>query len=149
LAAILQTCGENVFGNDTIQVELHTSIDRIFEDWERDEFRDLDEESKAYQYLVSECQGRLSPLVPDGIEFKVIVWKQRTGGEKLHNRYLLTNLYGVIFGTGSDESENPDSKESDDIVLLEEGQYLMRYRQYTGTSPAFDLVGEPIPISPQ
>jgi hypothetical protein len=149
LAAILQTCGENVFGNDAIQVELHTSIDRIFEDWERDEFRDLDEESKAYQYLVSECQGRLSPLVPDGIKFKVIVWKQRTGGEKLHNRYLLTNLYGVIFGTGSDESENPDSKESDDIVLLEEGQYLMRYRQYTGKSPAFDLVGEPIPISPQ
>ncbi len=148
LAAILTTCSKNVCGTKSIQVELHTSIDRIFEDWERDEYRDQDEEAKAYQYFVSECQSRLSPLIPNGVEFKVIVWKQRTGGEKLHNRYLLTNTYGVIFGTGSDESENPDSKESDDIVLLEEGQYLMRYRQYTGTPPAFDLVGKPIHIRP-
>jgi len=149
LGAILATCSENVCGMETIHVELHTSIDRFFEDWERGESRDLNEESKAYQYLVLECQSRLPSLIPKGVEFKVIVWKQRAGGEKLHNRYLLTNLYGVIFGTGSDEAENPDSKESDDIVLLEEGQYLMRYRQYTGTPAAFDLVGKPIPIMPQ
>jgi len=147
LAAILATCNENVCGRETIQVELHTSIDRFFEGWERGEFRDLDEETKVYQYYVSECQSRLPPLIPKGVEFKVIVCKQRTDGEKLHNRYLLTNIYGVIFGTGSDESENPDSKESDDIILLEEGQYFMRYKQYTGTPPAFDRVGEPIPIA--
>jgi hypothetical protein len=77
------------------------------------------------------------------------MWKQRSDGEKLHNRYLLTNLYGVLFGTGSDESDNRDSEESDDIVLLEEGQYFMRYKQYTGTPPAFGRVGDPIPIAPQ
>ena len=149
LAAILATCGKNICGMETIQVELHTSIDRFFEDWERGEFRDLDEETRVYHNYVSECQSRLPPLIPKGVEFKVIVWKQRTDGEKLHNRYLLTNISGVIFGTGSDESKNPDSKELDDIVLLEEGQYLMRYKQYTGTPPAFDRVGEPIPIVPQ
>ena len=149
LAAILASCGKNVFGLETIQVELHTSIDRFFEDWERGEFRDVDEETKIYQNYVFECQSRLPLLIPKGVEFKVIVWKQKFDGEKLHNRYLLTNIYGVIFGTGSDESENPGSKESDDIVLLEEGQYLMRYKQFTGTPPAFDRVGEPIPIAPQ
>ncbi|UCF89804.1 MAG: hypothetical protein JSW39_16015 [Desulfobacterales bacterium] len=149
LAAILATCGKNVCGLKTVQVELHTSIDRFFEDWERGEFRDLNEETKVYQYYASECRSRIPSLVPKGVEFRVIVWKRRTDGEKLHNRYLLTNIYGVIFGTGSDESENPDSKESDDIVLLEEGQYLMRYKQYTGTPPAFDRVGESIPIAPQ
>lgn len=149
LAAILASCGKNVFGLETIQVELHTSIDRFFEDWERGEFRDVDEETKIYQNYVFECQSRLPLLVPKGVEFKVVVWKQKPDGEKLHNRYLLTNIYGVIFGTGSDESENPASKESDDIVLLEEGQYLMRYKQFTGTPPAFDRVGEPIPIASQ
>jgi hypothetical protein len=149
LAAILAACSRNVCGLKTIRVELHTSIDRFFEDWERGEFRDPDEEARVYQHYVSECRSRLPSLVPKGVEFKVIVWKQKTDGEKLHNRYLLTNIYGVLFGTGSDESDNPDSEESDDIVLLEEGQYLMRYKQYTGTPPAFDLVGEPIPIAPQ
>jgi hypothetical protein len=148
-AAILATCGKNVCGLETIQVELHTSIDRFFEDWERGEFRDLDEEAKVYQHYASECQSRLPPLIPKGVEFKVIVWRQKIDGEKLHNRYLLTNLFGVIFGTGSDESENPDAEESDDIVLLEEGQYHMRYKQYTGTPSAFDRVGKPIPIASQ
>jgi hypothetical protein len=149
LAAILATCSKNVCGMKTIQVELHTSIDRFFENWEQGEFRDQNEETKAYQHYVSECQSRLQSLIPKGVEFKVIVWKQRADGEKLHNRYLLTNIHGVIFGTGSDESENPDSKESDDIVLLDEGQYLKRYKQYTGTTPAFDPVGQPIPITSQ
>jgi len=147
LAAILAACDKNVCGRATIQVELHTSIDRFFEGWERGEFRNADEEAKVYQHYVSECRSRLPSLVPKGVEFKVMVWKQKTGGEKLHNRYLLTNIYGVLFGTGSDASENTDAEESDDIVLLEEGQYLMRYKQYTGTPPAFDLVGEPIAIA--
>ena len=149
LAAILATCGKNVFGMETIQVELHISIDRFFKSWEQGEFRDPNEETKVYQYYVSECQSRLPPLIPKGVEIKVIVWKRKSDGEKLHNRYLLTNIAGVLFGTGSDESDNPDAEESDDIILLEEGQYLIRYKQYTSTSPAFDRVGEPIPIASQ
>ena len=79
----------------------------------------------------------------------MIVWKRKADGEKLHNRYLLTNIAGALFGTGSDESDNPHAEESDDIILLEDGQYLLRYNQYTSTSPAFDRVGEPIAIASQ
>ena len=147
LAAILSTCRDNVCGLESIQVELHTSIDRFFEKWERGDNRDPNEESRVYNNFVLECQNRLPKLVPAGIQLKVVVWKQKIGGEKLHNRYLLTNLFGVMFGTGSDEADNPDDKEFDDIVLLEEEQYLTRHKQYKGIPPAFDIVGQPFVIS--
>ena len=147
LSAILSTCNDNVCSLENIQVELHTSIDRFFQRWERGDNRDLNEESRVYDNFALECRNRLPELVPTGIQLKVVVWKQKAGGENLHNRYLLTNLFGVMFGTGSDEADNPDGVESDDIVLLEEGQYMTRYQQYSGTPPAFDIVGQPFVIN--
>ena len=147
LSAILATCNDNVRGIENIQVELHTSIDRFFQRWERGDNRDPNKESRVYGNFALECRNRLPELVPAGIQLKVVVWKQKVGGENLHNRYLLTNLFGVMFGTGSDEANNPDDQESDDIVLLEEGQYVTRYQQYKGTPSAFDLVGQPFVIN--
>ena len=146
-SAILSKCSENVCGPDRIQVEWHTSIDRCFRNWERGEERDPDDETLEYQKLVSACQRKLPKLIPSGMQLKVVVWTQKEGGEKLHNRYLLTDICGVLFGTGSDEAENTDSDESDDIILLEEGQYMTRYQQYLGTPPAFNIVGRPFVIS--
>jgi len=147
LAAILSTCRDNVCSLDNIQVELHTSIDRFFEKWERGDNRDPSEESRIYNNFVLESQNRLPELVPAGIQLKVVVWRQKIRGEKLHNRYLLTNLFGVMFGIGSDEADNPNDQESDDIVLLEEEQYVIRYQQYKGTTSAFDIVGQPFVIN--
>ncbi len=146
-SAILSKCNENVCGPDRIQVEWHTSIDRCFRNWEKGEERDSNDETLEYQKLVSACQRELPELIPSGMQLKVVVWTQKEGGEKLHNRYLLTDICGVLFGTGSDEAENTDSDESDDIILLEEGQYITRYQQYLGIPPAFDIVGQPFIIS--
>ena len=145
--AILSKCSENVCGLDRIQVEWHTSIDRCFRNWEKGEERDPDDEMLEFQKLVSACQRELPKLIPSDMQLKVVVWTQKEGGEKLHNRYLLTDICGVLFGTGSDEAENPNDIESDDIVLLEEGQYMTRYQQYLGIPPAFDIVGQPFLIS--
>jgi len=147
LSAILDTCNNNVCGIDNIQVELHTSIDRCFKNWEKGDERDPGDETIEYQKLVSACQRKLPELIPSGMQIKMVVWAQKEGGEKLHNRYLLTNICGVLFGAGSDEAENTESDESDDIILLEEGQYMTRYQQYLGTPPAFDIVGQPFVIS--
>lgn len=104
-------------------------------------------ESNVYANFVLDCKNKIPGLVPEGIQLKIVVWKQRDNGEKLHNRYLLTDMFGVMFGTGSDAASDPDSVESDDIFLLEEGQYLNRYKQYSATTPAFDLVGKPFEIT--
>lgn len=143
LEAILSEGRENVFGMSNIEVELHTSIDRFFEPWESGESRSSDEEQGVYSNLKSDIQNRVPDMVPASIQLKVVVWKQNVGGEKLHNRYFLTNMFGVMFGTGSDASGKPDSEESDDIVLLEEGQHHTRYQQYAGSNPPFEKVAEP------
>ena len=142
LEAILFSCSENIFGMSNVELELHTSIDRFFEPWECGENRSSDEEQRVYCNLISDIQKRVAGLVPVGIQLKVVIWKQNAGGEKLHNRYFLTNMFGVMFGTGSDASGNPNADESDDIVLLEEGQYHTRYQQYAGSNPPFEKVGE-------
>ncbi len=149
LEAVLAICNENVCGLEGIQVELYTSIDRCFKSWERYDDRDPADEELEYNKLVAACQNQLPDLIPASISLKVVIWKQKENGEKLHNRYLLTNLVGVMFGTGSDEADDPDSSESDDIVLLEEGQHATRYRQYSGNHPAFDQVGQPFEITGQ
>ncbi len=144
LREILNNCNQNVYGLERLQLELHTSIERCFKHWERGDERDPADEALECQKLTSACQRHLPELIPTGIKLKVVIWKQKDGGEKLHNRYILTNICGVIFGTGSDETDNPDAEESDDIVLLDEGQYCTRYKQYSSSNPAFDMVSEPI-----
>jgi hypothetical protein len=146
IEAILAKCCENVCGVDGIQIELHTSIDRFFREWERGDSRDLASETRVYETFVDDCQQRLSRLVPAGIKVTVSIWKEKDKGQKLHNRYLLTNICGVMFGTGLDAADDPGKEESDDIVLLDEGQYQTRVRQYTGSAPSFDLVGKPFVI---
>lgn len=146
LEAILMSCCENVCGLKGLTLELHTSIDRHFQSWERGEDRDPIEEKRVYDTFVGNCINILPGLIPAGITLRVVVWTERVNGEKLHNRYVLSDIAGVIVGTGLDQSNNPDSDESDDITLLSKGQHNNRLRQYTGSPPAFDLVGGPIDI---
>jgi len=146
LEAILQSCCGNICGVDKLQVELHTSIDREFNSWERGEDRNTEDDRIEYEKLETACKNLLPDIIPDSIALRIVIWKQRVNGEKLHNRYLLTNLFSVMFGTGSDASDNPATNESDDFVLLEEGQHITRYQQYAGNQPAFDMVGAPFKI---
>lgn len=143
LEAILFAGNENVFGMTNVEVELHTSIDRFFEPWECGENRSSEQEQRVCRNLIADIKNRVAELVPAGVQLKVVIWRQNAGGEKLHNRYFLTNMVGVLFGTGSDASGNPAAEESDDIVLLEEGQYHTRYHQYAGSNPPFTKVVEP------
>ena len=53
-------------------------------------------------------------------------------------------------GADSQPESQPESGRIDDnrctsqyIVHLDEGQYVIRYQQYTGNPPAFDIVGQP------
>jgi len=147
LSAVLATCRENFGGLESLQVELHTCIDRFFKSWERGKSRNPTEEVKVFSNLGLECRNRLPYQVPKGLKVKFVVWKQRPNGEKLHNRYLLTDLFSVMFGTGVDQADDPAGQETDDITALSESQHHTRRNQYTGASPAFDLVGTPLVIN--
>lgn len=61
--------------------------------------------------------------------FKAIAEQQNH--EKLHNRYVLTDIGGVSFGVGLAAQ---DSAHRDDVTLLEEEPYTLRWRQYVELS---------------
>jgi hypothetical protein len=86
-------------------------------------------------FFRSECERRLPRCVPHNLQLKLVRLHQRDGGERLHNRYILTDLGGVIFGVGLDEG---DEGGTDDISLLDRTQYEERWRQYASEAPAFD-----------
>lgn len=86
-------------------------------------------------YFRDECNRRLPHCVPDCLCLKVVRLRERDGGELLHNRYILTDLGGVMLGAGLDEG--PEGQ-TDDIILLGRELYEHRWRQYAGEDPSFD-----------
>jgi hypothetical protein len=103
-----------------IKVEIHTS--------------DADNKPGA-QTFRERCERLLPEIIPMGMTVRVYRWRQRDGGEKLHNRYVLTELAGVQFHVGLDEG-NPG--ETYEIDLLEESVCSLRRSQYDTAAPAFE-----------
>ena len=128
----------NRYGGDNPHVELHTGIDRFFHEYGPE--RDIEEENKTCNHLIYEFKKNLPKIIPSGKEVKITIWKQRLKGEKLHNRYILTENCGIAFGVGLDQSGEEDSAETDDLHWLEEGVLDFRNREYLGNPPAFDKV---------
>ena len=90
-----------------------------------------------------ECEDKLPPVLPAGMPLSVYRWKEREGGEKLHNRYILTDIGGVQFGVGLDEGE-PGT--TDDIARLSADTFRKRFEDYAGPNFAFDQDGEPFSV---
>lgn len=104
------------------RVEVHVSADY--------------EKALSQDEYVKECQSKLPQLIPTGLNVEFKRWKQRQGYEKLHNRYILTNLGGVSFGVGLNTGEEG---ESDDLTLLARDQYMKRWEQYARENGEFEL----------
>ena len=94
-------------------------------------------------FFRQQCERRLPGIVPRGLRVDLVRLRQRDGGERLHNRYILTELGGVTFGVGLDQG---DSADTDDIQLLDRAQYEARWRQYASDTPAFDRPEPPTTI---
>lgn len=86
---------------------------------------------------------KMAQRLPNGCAIEFARWRQRQGGEKLHNRYVLTDLGGVSLGVGLDEGE---AGETDDLLLLPRAQYELRWSQYVGNDGAFEQIDAPIPV---
>ena len=112
-----------------ITIELHTAAYDKKLSWE--DFR-------------KECEDYLPAVVPTGVTITVYRWKNSI--ERLHNRYILTDIGGVLFGTGLDEGR-PGT--TDDVARLNRNVYIQRFRDYAGPNFAFDLDGEPFPVEGQ
>ena len=119
LAEFLRTIGTRA---SQITIELHTAA--YDKEWSWEDFR-------------KECEDHLPDIIPTGTTITVHRWKNSI--ERLHNRYILTDIGGVLFGTGLDEG-GPGT--TDDVARLNRNVYIQRFRDYAGPNGAFDLDGE-------
>jgi hypothetical protein len=85
----------------------------------------------------------MASRIPSGIAVEFTRWAERGGGEKLHNRYVLTDLGGVSLGVGLDAG---DAGETDDIVLLPRAVFERRWAQYVADDGSFEIADIPATI---
>jgi hypothetical protein len=147
MAAFLNEIWANRYGIENPTVEIHTSIDRYFERYERGPNRDPAEENRAYSNLVDSFNRSLPRIIQENKTVKVTIWKEREASDELHNRYILTEVCGIKFGAGTDQSDDQPTKRTDDLNVMDPAQHAARWRQYVGSPGAFDLVGSSILIN--
>lgn len=129
------------------QVELHTGVDRYSREYERGAERDIKEKRRVCDNLKRNIQSRLPQIIPRGKKMRIFIWKQRELGEKLHNRYILTEVCGVSFGIGLDKADDLETMETDDLQILTPSQLTFRWKKYKGSPAAFDSVAEPFELT--
>lgn len=83
------------------------------------------------------CRAELPACVPVQFCLKVVCVERGTSAQKPHNRYVLTNEGGVVFGHGLDEG---DPAETDDAALLSAAQFAARWTEYAGDRRQFSEV---------
>jgi hypothetical protein len=94
-------------------------------------------DNASADYFKDECARCLPSILPQGMQVRIIRWRQKEGGETLDNRYILTEIGGVSFGVGLDDGADG---ETDEVTLLEDKTYRFRWAQFAGSEPAFELV---------
>lgn len=86
---------------------------------------------------------KMASRLPPGITIEFRRWKQRDGGDRLHNRYVLTDLGGVSLGIGLDDGAQG---ETDDLLLLPQEQYVRRWAQYAEEDGSYDANDRPTSV---
>ena len=94
------------------------------------------------EFFEGQCRQQLPKHLPAGQRVTIRRLMERQGGERLHNRYVLTEHGGVSFGAGLDERRDA----TDDLQVLDRTTYDKRWSQYSGASPAFDCADADLTI---
>lgn len=80
-------------------------------------------------------------IIPAGISLVLFQWREKPGSQKLHNRYILTDLGGVSFYHGLDAGK---SGETDDVSRMDRDQYHLRCTQYHESTNTFEEAEKPL-----
>lgn len=119
------------------KVEIHTCVDREFKD--KTGFVEKSEKCDVARRIFSNCKEKILENQDLSGSVKFFVWSEKTAGygnERFHNRYVLTNVGGVIFPHGLDA---PGSGH-DDLTVLSRANYDLRWPIYNENSNEFDRI---------
>jgi hypothetical protein len=82
-------------------------------------------------------QRQLAEVVPVGTTLHLHFWSRKPAGEKLHPRFLLTELGGIQFDYGLDAGEGPG--DTTIVTLMDHELWQVVRADYTVPSPSFAI----------
>lgn len=83
------------------------------------------------------CKGIIPRWLSSGTVLNIYPIKEIDLEQEHHNRYVLTNIGGVMLGHGTDRTTSRQSSSKDDIVIVEKEQFDDLYRIYKPHSANF------------
>lgn len=87
-------------------------------------------------------RSELNRILPRQLNLTVRVLCRIGQGQRLHNRYVLTDVGGLHFGHGLDVDTSGSRDDRDDVSLLGKEQYWERWKQYANGAHVFRTVDE-------
>jgi len=96
-------------------------------------------EKSTFDFFDNECSKQLPQLIPIGLAVTFKRWRQITGRERLHARYILTEKGGLLFEGGLDAGR---TGETVDVSILQTSLYQERWANYQTDTTVFDFVDE-------
>jgi len=98
----------------------------------------------SHQHFGAQSHAQLPRAIAAGIDATLHTWQQRSGGPRLHNRYLLTEIGGVQFGDGVEVGE---AGETDRLSILEETTRAALWNDYAEpATTSFHRIGSAIVV---
>jgi len=94
-------------------------------------------------FFKQSCENKLKPRIPVSICLIIQRWNERGGGEKFHNRYILTDIGGVKVDPGLDDGNEGENFE---VLLLARNLYEKQWNDFVA-NPAFDLAEQQITLA--
>ena len=125
IEAFLKCMANNRFGKPLPDcIEIHTS------------------DKAAFEFFKDTCQEKLPALIPSGYRVKLRRWIARPGGEKFHQRFILSDIGGVEVDPGLDDGKEGESFK---VMLLKRKMFEKHWQDFIA-APAFDLAEAPLEI---
>lgn len=119
-----------------LSVEIHFSLRR--EDFEQAKSlsgRNMSERDVA-QLKFDTCRAKLLSLLHPGGQIDAFAWAERV--ERPHNRYVLSNIGGVLVPHGLDSAKS--AGQTDDLRVLSKEQHRARWAQFDRASTELRLI---------
>lgn len=95
------------------------------------------EDSPSTELLKQRLQ-QLNGVIPPNGSLRIIRWKERDGGERVHRRYLLIENAGLYYEGGLDIEVG--AEQTTDVALLSKELHAERWEEYDLTSQVYELI---------
>lgn len=91
------------------------------------------------------CEEQWRRIVPEHVQLSIVRLAEKEGKERLHNRYLLTDIGGIVLPYGFNLFEGDG--QFDDVSVMSAAQFTKRRAMYSLQTREFAMNEEPIVLS--